>query len=128
LRACRVLPDRGAVANYLQTVLAAERREQFRVLYLDKRLRLLRDAVLGEGTVDHVPVYVREVLRRALETGASGMVLVRNRPSGAVEPTPADIETTRQISNAARALRISVHDQLLVAGRAVVSFRGLGLL
>jgi DNA repair protein RadC len=128
LKLYQVLPDRSAVADYLQTVLAAERREQFRVLFLDKALRLLRDERLAQGTVDHVPVYPREILRRALELDASGLVLVHNHPAGAIEPTAADIDTTRQVLVAARALRIAVHDHLLVAGRAVVSFRAQGLL
>jgi DNA repair protein RadC len=128
LRALPVLPDRAEVADYLRTALSAERREQFRVLFLDKAMRLLRDERLAQGTVDHVPVYPREVLRRALELDASGLVLVHNHPAGAIEPTAADIDMTRQIVVAARALRIAVHDHLLVAGRAVVSFRAKGLL
>jgi DNA repair protein RadC len=128
LRVYPMLPDRSAVADYLQAVLAAERREQFRVLFLDKAHRLLRDERMAQGTVDHAPIYPREIMRRALELDASGLVLVRNRPTGAIEPTAADVDATRQILAAARALRIAVHDHLLVAGRAVVSFSARGLL
>jgi DNA repair protein RadC len=128
LRAREIMSSWSAVADYLRTVLAAEPREQFRVLFLDHRNRLIRDEVLGRGSVDHAPVYPREVLRRALELNASAVVLAHNHPSASPNPSAADIEVTRQVCDAARALRISVHDHLLVAGREVVSFRGLGLL
>jgi len=128
LRILPVLADRPAVADYLQALLAAERREQLRVLFLDKALRLLRDETLAVGTVDHVPFYPREILRRALEFGASGVILAHNHPAGLLQPTAGDIAATGELAAAARVLRIAVHDHLLVAGRAVVSFRAQGLL
>ncbi len=117
-----------AVADYLRVMMAAERREQLRVLHLDKGLRLLRDECIGRGTVDHVAVYPREVVRRALELDAAGIVLAHNHPAGGTAPSSADLDMTRQIVAAATPLRIAVHDHLLVAGQAVVSFRRLGLM
>lgn len=128
LRILPVLGDREALADYLRVALAAERREQVRALFLDRGLRLLADELMGQGGVDHAPLYPREVVRRALELDASGVVLVRNHPAGRLEPTAADLEAARQVIAAARALRISVHDQLVVVGRAVLSFRDRALL
>lgn len=128
LRARPVLTGWTAVADYLRAVLAGRTQEQLRVLYLDKRNRLIRDEVMGEGTVDHVPVYPREVMRRSLELGASAVVLAHNHPGGLSVPSSADVEATRQVVEAGRVLRIAVHDHFLVADRQVVSFRALGLL
>jgi DNA repair protein RadC len=128
LRARTVLGDRSRVDDYLRTVLAAEGREQFRVLFLDRRHRLIRDEAMGHGTVDHAPAYPREVLRRALELNAAGVILAHNHPSGDPHPSAEDVDLTLQVVTAGRALRITVHDHLLVAGGAVVSFRQLGLL
>lgn len=123
-----VLSGWAVVANYLKAALAGRTREEFRVLFLDKRNRLVRDEVMGEGTVDHVPVYPREVLRRALELDASALVLAHNHPGGDPAPSHADIEATRQISDAGRLLRVTLHDHFLVAGERVVSFKTLGVL
>ena len=128
LRRRAALAGLGLVSDYLRVVLAAEPREQFRVLFLDKGLRLIRDEAMGHGTVDHAPAYPREVLRRALELNAAGVVLAHNHPGGDATPSAADIELTRQVSAAALVLRIAVYDHLLVAGELVVSFRRLGLL
>jgi DNA repair protein RadC len=84
--------------------------------------------VMGHGTVDHAPVYPREVVRRALELSASAVILVHNHPSGDPTPSQADIEITRQVAEAARALRIAVHDHLVVGRDGVASFKALGLL
>ena len=102
-------------------------REQFRILFLDKRNRLLADEVQGKGTVDHTPVYVREVLRRALELSASAIVLVHNHPSGDPTPSRADIEMTKEIINAADKLDIAVHDHLIVGRDGHISLRAAGL-
>lgn len=118
----------SAVADYLKAVLAGLPREQFRVLFLDRRNRLIRDEVMGEGTVDHVPVYPREVLRRALELNASAVVLAHNHPGGDPAPSQADIDATKLVAEAGRALRVSVHDHFLVVGERVASFRAMGLL
>lgn len=128
LRQRPVLSGWAAVADYLRGVLAGRSREQLLGLFLDKRNRLIRDEVLGEGTVDHVPVYPREVMRRALELDAAAVVLAHNHPGGLATPSTSDIESTRQVVEAGRLLRIAVHDHFLVADQQVVSFRNLGLL
>lgn len=128
LRTRPVLSGWDAVAEYLRAVLAGRSREQLRGLFLDKRNRLILDEVLGEGTVDHVPVYPREIVRRALELDASAVVLAHNHPGGLDVPSSADVDSTRQVVAAGRLLRIAVHDHFLVADQKVVSFRALGLL
>ncbi|WP_293454524.1 DNA repair protein RadC [Phenylobacterium sp.] len=128
LRARPVLSGAQAVADYLRAVLAGRGREQLRGLFLDKRNRLIRDEILGEGTIDHVPVYPREIVRRALELDAAAVVLAHNHPGGLEVPSAADVAATRQVIDAGRVLRIAVHDHFLVADRKVVSLRGLGLL
>ena len=97
-------------------------------LYRDKKNQLLADEMMNQGTVDHAPVYPREVVRRALELSASAIILVHNHPSGDPTPSRADIDMTRQIAEAARALRIAVHDHLVVGRDGVASFKALGLL
>jgi DNA repair protein RadC len=128
LRQRPLLSGWDAVADYLRAMLSGLGREQLRVLFLDRRNRLLRDEVMQEGTVDHVPVYPREILRRALELNASALVIAHNHPGGLLTPSPADVDATRQVIAAGRPLRVSVHDHFLVADREVVSFRALGLL
>lgn len=128
LRARPVLTGWNAVADYLRAVLAGRTQEQLHALYLDKRNRLIRDEIMGEGTVDHVPVYPREIMRRGLELGASALVLAHNHPGGHGVPSSTDVEATRQVIAAGRLLRIAVHDHFVVADEQVVSFRSLGLL
>jgi len=123
-----VLSSWSALIDYLRAGLAGRSREQFHVLYLDKKNRLIRDEIEGEGTVDHAPVYPREILRRALELDASALILAHNHPAGDPTPSVADVEMTREVVEAARALRISVHDHVVVGGEGVASFRALGLL
>lgn len=128
LRQRPVLSGWESVAAYLRGMLTGRSREQLLGLFLDKRNRLIRDEVLGEGTVDHVPVYPREVVRRALELDAAAVVLAHNHPGGLVTPSTSDIDSTRQVVEAGRLLRIAVHDHFLVADQQVISFRSLGLL
>lgn len=118
----------SALLAYVKTALAHESREQFRVLFLDKRNQLVADEVMNRGTVDHAPVYPREVVRRALELSASAVILVHNHPGGDPTPSVADIDMTKQVVSAARSLRITVHDHLVVARHGVASFKALGLL
>lgn len=113
---------------YVRGALAREPREQFRVLYLDKRNILMREEHRADGTVDHAPVYVREVVRRALELSASAMILVHNHPSGDPTPSRADIEMTRRVIEAARVFDIQVHDHVVVGREGEQSFRALGLI
>lgn len=114
------------VIQYCKAAMAYETREQFRILFLDKRNRLVADEVQGNGTVDHTPVYVREVLRRALELSACAIVLVHNHPSGDPTPSRADIEMTKEIISAARNLDIAVHDHLIVGRDGHISLRSAG--
>lgn len=118
----------SAVHAYLRASLAGQSRESFRVLFLDKTNQLIRDELMGQGTVDHAPVYPREVMRRALELAASACCLVHNHPTGCATPSDADIDMTRQVVAAGRAIGVAVHDHFLVAGDQVVSFKGQGLM
>jgi DNA repair protein RadC len=112
---------------YVRVALAHETREQFRVLFLDKKNALIADEVMNRGTIDHAPVYPREVMRRALEVGAASVILVHNHPSGDPTPSGADIEMTRQVAAAGKALSIAVHDHLIVGREGVASLKALGL-
>lgn len=123
-----VISSWDALLAYLKVDLAERTREQFRVLFLDKRNRLIADEVMGHGTIDHAPVYPREVLRRALELEASAIILVHNHPSGDPTPSSADRAVTQEIVNAASALRVTVHDHIVVAREGVTSFKTLGLI
>lgn len=123
-----VLTSASAVNLYLRARLGALPREEFHVLFLDKKNQLIGDDLMGAGTVDHAPVYPREVVRRALEHSASAMILAHNHPSGDPAPSSADVEMTRQIVAAAEVLRITVHDHMIVAGDQVASLRSLGLM
>ena len=117
-----------AVLDYCTAAMARGTREEFRVLFLDRKNVLIADEVQSTGTVDHTPVYPREIVRRALEVGASAMVLVHNHPSGDPTPSRADIEMTRRIAGAANPLGIAVHDHVVVGRSGHASFKSLGLL
>ena len=123
-----IISSWSALLAYAKAALAHEPREQFRVLFLDKKNQLIADEVMNEGTVDHAPVYPREVARRALELAASSVILVHNHPSGDPTPSAADVDMTRQVIEAVRALKISVHDHLVVGREGVASFKALGLI
>lgn len=123
-----VISSWNALLAYVRTAMAHEAREQFRVLFLDKKNQLIADEVMNAGTVDHAPVYPREVVRRALELSASAVILVHNHPSGDPTPSSADVDMTRQVIDAARPLRIAVHDHLVVGRDGVASFKALGLI
>jgi DNA repair protein RadC len=117
-----------ALIDYCTAAMARNPHEEFRVLFLDRKNVLIADEVQSRGTVDHTPVYPREIVKRALETGASGLILVHNHPSGDPTPSRADIEMTRDIANAAKALRIHLHDHLVIGRGGHASFKALGLL
>ena len=123
-----VISSWTALLAYVRVALAHEPREQFRVLFLDKKNQLIADETMNEGTVDHAPVYPREVMRRALELSASSLILVHNHPSGDPTPSQPDIDMTRQVIEAGRTLRITVHDHLVVGRDGVASFKALGLI
>jgi DNA repair protein RadC len=116
------------VVDYCRAAMGFESREQFRILFLDKKNQLIADEVQQEGTVDHAPVYVREVVKRALELSATAIVLVHNHPSGDPTPSRADIEMTKQIVEAARPLGVLVHDHIIVGREGHVSLKGLRLI
>lgn len=116
------------VLDYLRTAQSYEHREQLRVLFLDKRNRLVGDEVQQQGTVDHTPVYVREVVKRALELSATAIILVHNHPSGDPTPSRADIDMTKQIIAAAMPLGVAVHDHIIVGREGHVSLKSLGLI
>jgi DNA repair protein RadC len=122
-----VITSWTALLAYVRIALAHEAREQFRVLFLDKKNQLIADEILQRGTVDHAPVYPREVMRRALELSASALILVHNHPSGDPTPSKPDIDMTRLIVEAGKVLKIEVHDHLVVGRDGVASFRALGL-
>ncbi|ATP12343.1 DNA repair protein RadC [Bartonella henselae] len=113
------------VLAYCKAVMAHETREQFRVLFLDKKNGLLADEVQQTGTIDHTPVYPREVISRALQLSASGLILVHNHPSGDATPSKADVTMTYRLKDAANALGITVHDHLIIARNNYTSFKEL---
>ena len=127
IRKRTVISSWSALLAYVKVALANEPREQFRVLFLDRKNQLILDEIQNRGTVDHAPVYAREVMRRALELSASSVILVHNHPSGDPTPSGADITMTREVVDAGRALKISVHDHLVVGREGVASFKALGL-
>ena len=118
----------SALLDYCTAAMARSDREEFRVLFLDRKNVLIADEVQNRGTVDHAPVYPREIVKRALELSASAMILVHNHPSGDSTPSKADIAMTREIVTAAKALGISVHDHLVIGRAGHSYFKALGLL
>lgn len=123
-----VLGSWDAVLDYCRAMLAHRDTEQFHILFLDRKNVLIADEAQARGTVDHVPVYPREVARRALELGATAIILVHNHPSGDPTPSEADISMTRTIVAALTPLSIVVHDHLIIGKGSELSFRGTGLL
>ncbi|MFV0385683.1 RadC family protein [Paracoccus sp. (in: a-proteobacteria)] len=117
-----------ALLDYCHTAMAHREIEQFRVLYLDRKNVLIADEEQAQGTVDHVPVYPREIVRRALELNASALILVHNHPSGDPTPSDADIAMTARIVRAASSMDITVHDHLIIGRSRELSFRSEGLL
>ncbi len=121
-----VISDWQAVLDYCHTAMAHRETEQFRVLFLDTRNILIADEEQARGTVDHVPVYPREVVKRALELNAKALILVHNHPSGDPTPSDADIAMTAQVDQACRALGLVLHDHLIIGKSAELSFRAHG--
>lgn len=117
-----------AVLDYCRAAMAYAEREQFRILFLDKKNGLIADEVQGEGTVDHTPVYPREVVKRALELAASAIILVHNHPSGDPTPSLADIDMTRRLIEAGDKLGLKVHDHIIIGRNGHASFKSLKLI
>ena len=128
LRQKPVLSSWSAVLDYCRTAMAYAEREELRVLYLDKRNQLIADERAQVGTVDHTPVYPREVVKRALELSASALILVHNHPSGDPTPSQADIQMTKAIIGIAAPLGMSVHDHIIVGKNGHASMKGLKLI
>ncbi len=123
-----ILSSWDALLEYCQTAMAHRDIEQFRVLYLDRKNVLIADEAQAEGTVDHVPVYPREVVKRALELNATALILVHNHPSGDPTPSQSDIEMTFAIRDAAEIFNITIHDHLVIGKARELSFRSEGYL
>ena len=117
-----------ALLDYLQVALAHEPIEQFRVLFLDRKNILIRDELQQRGTVDHTPLYPREIVKRALELGASAIIMVHNHPSGDPTPSRADIEMTKQVVQAMGAVGLTVHDHVIVGKNRHTSFKSQRLI
>ena len=124
----QVLGSWRDVIDYCRAAMAFADREEFRLLFLDKRNFLIADEIQGVGTIDHTPVYPREVVRRALELGATALILVHNHPSGDPTPSTADIKVTLDIVAIAKPMGIQVHDHIIVGRNGHASFRGLKLI
>ncbi len=123
-----VIASWDRLLDYCMAAMGHEKVEQTRVLFLDRKNRLIADERQNRGTVDHTPLYPREVVKRALELGASAIILVHNHPSGDATPSRADIDVTREVQDAAAKLGIALHDHLIISREGPASFRSLGLL
>jgi len=123
-----ILSSWAALTEYLHSAMAREANEQFRLLFLDRKNRLIGDEVQQRGTVDHTPVYVREVVKRALELSATALILVHNHPSGDTTPSRADIEMTRDIAKALSPVGVTVHDHIIIGRGEPASLKAMGLL
>jgi DNA repair protein RadC len=128
LKARAMLSSWASVIDYCRTSMAFADKEQFRILFLDKRNQLIADEVQQTGTVDHTPVYPREVIKRALELSSTAIILVHNHPSGDPTPSQADITMTKAIVDIAQPLGISVHDHIIVGKNGHASLKGLKLI
>ena len=123
-----LLSSWNKVLDYCRASMAFEEREQFRILFLDKKNGLIADEVQQTGTVDHTPVYPREVVKRALELSSTAIILVHNHPSGDPTPSRADIDMTRTIIETGKQLGISVHDHIIIGKNGFASMKGLQLI
>lgn len=135
LRAHKIVALRGPILNswqrvvdYCRAALAHEAKEQFRILFIDRKNHLLAEDKHQKGTIDHTPVYPREIVQRALEVGAGALVLVHNHPSGDPQPSREDIEMTSALVKICAPLGIAIHDHLVIGREGVASFKALGLL
>ena len=123
-----VISSWQALLEYCQAAMARESTEQFRVLYLDQKNQLIADELQQKGTVNHTPVYPREIMKRALKLAATAVILVHNHPSGDPSPSKADIAMTRDVAEAGHRLDIAVHDHVIIGRSGHASFKSLGLL
>jgi DNA repair protein RadC len=118
----------SAVLDYCRTAMAFLDREEFRILFLDKKNLLIADEVQSTGTIDHAPVFPREIIRRAFELNATALILIHNHPSGDPSPSQTDIQMTRQIVSLGKSLNVAVHDHLIIGRDGFTSFKSLQLI
>lgn len=123
-----ILSSWSSLIDYTKTAMQFEDKEQFRVLFLDRKNKLIADEVMGRGTVDKAPVYPREVIKRALELNATALILAHNHPSGDPTPSQSDINMTNTVIDAAGSVGITVHDHIIIGRQDVASFRTMGLI
>lgn len=123
-----IIQNWSALLDYAKVSMAYNKIEEFRILFLNKRNELIRDEVQQRGTVDHTPIYIREVVKRTLELGASSLILLHNHPSGDCKPSKSDIDITLQIIKATAAIHVNVHDHLVISERGHYSFRANGVI
>jgi DNA repair protein RadC len=123
-----VLNNWSRLMEYCRSTMAHEKREHFRILFMNRKNELIADEIQGSGTVDHTPAYPREIMKRALDLGATAMILLHNHPSGDPNPSQADIEMTARIIEAARPFEIIIHDHVIVSRNGHASFKTLGLM
>ncbi|MCK5445470.1 MAG: DNA repair protein RadC [Rhodospirillaceae bacterium] len=123
-----ILSSWDNLIDYLRAAMGHNKTEQFRILFLNRKNVLIADELQQEGTIDHTPVYPREVIKRALELGASALILVHNHPSGDTQPSTADIEMTQEVQDAGKKLGIELHDHLIISKNGYTSFKTAGFL
>lgn len=123
-----VLNNWTRLMDYCQATMAHETREHFRILFLNKKNEMIADEIQGSGTVDHTPAYPREIMKRALELGATALILLHNHPSGDPKPSQADVDVTRQIINAADTFNIVIHDHIIISRNGYSSMKNMGLM
>ena len=123
-----VLSSWSALLDYCRAAMQFEGKEQFRVLFLDRKNRLIADEVLGQGTIDRAPVYPREIIKRALELNSTALILAHNHPSGDPTPSQSDIDMTKEIVQACKPIKVAVHDHLIIGRENIASFKTLGLM
>lgn len=123
-----VLNSWTRLMDYCMSTMAHEQKEHFRILFLNKKNEMIADEIQNSGTVDHTPAYPREIMKRALEIGATAMILVHNHPSGDPQPSQADVDMTNQIIRAGEPFSITIHDHIIVSRGGYSSFKSLGLI
>jgi DNA repair protein RadC len=128
VRSAPVLSSWDKVVDYCRAAMARAPIEEFRLLFLDRKNALIADEVQQTGTIDHAPVYPREVVKRALELGAAAIIMVHNHPSGDPTPSKADVDMTRAVANACATLGIDLHDHLVIGRSGHASLKGMGLM
>ncbi|MCK5284741.1 MAG: DNA repair protein RadC [Alphaproteobacteria bacterium] len=123
-----ILNNWTRLMDYCQATMALEKKEHFRILFLNKKNEMIADEIQNSGTVDHTPAYPREIMKRALELEATAMILLHNHPSGDPKPSQADIDMTHSIIQSAEPFNIKIHDHIVISHNGYVSFKNMGLI